>query len=210
MDRIVKNMKITETQLRKFISEEYLRNADENGFSPNLSEGMDWHLREGVSFDRPVYRAGTEKYFALIREAKQLYLEGLYDPQSSFEREMLESDLGEWGMHEGALVPLDFPIQEGSLTEAKYKGKEVELNKPKRGGGGKSYVYVRNPDTGNIKKVSFGSSIPDAMGDSPAAKKRRKAFGDRHDCANKKDKTKSGYWACRATKFFGRDIPGWW
>jgi hypothetical protein len=96
------------------------------------------------------------------------------------------------------------------LPEAKYKGKNVELGKPKRGSGGKAYVYVRDPKSGNVRKVSFGSSMPDAMGDSEAARKRRKSFGDRHDCANKKDRTKAGYWACRSTKFFGRNISGWW
>ena len=52
--------------------------------------------------------------------------------------------------------------------------------------------------------------MPDAMGDSDAHKKRRKSFGLRHNCADKKDKTKPGYWSCRATKFFGRNISGWW
>ena len=42
-----------------------------------------------------------------------------------------------------------------SLSEADYRGKNVELNKPKRGGSKKFYVYVKNPKTGNIKKVSF-------------------------------------------------------
>jgi hypothetical protein len=197
-------VKLTEKTLRRLISEECLRSADAEGLSPRLSEGLQWHFDEGVPFDRPVYRAGTEKYFALMKEARELYRSGFYEPQSSFEIDLLESDLGEWADLEGVKVPLDFPMQ-----EAKYKGKEVELGKPKKGDG-KSYVYVRDPKTGNVKKVSFGSSMPDAMGDSDAARKRRKSFGDRHDCANKKDRTKAGYWACRATKFFGRDIPGWW
>lgn len=205
-------MKITEKELRVAIREEYIRKCDESGASPTLSEGMTWHLKEGVPFDRPVYRVGSEKYFQLIREARDMYLLGLYVPTSNFETDLLESDLGEWGEYEGSTVPLDFPMQEGQefVSEAKYKGKEVELGKPKRGAGGKSYVYVRDPKSGNVRKVSFGSSMPDAMGDSEAARKRRKSFGDRHDCANKKDRTKAGYWACRATKFFGRDIPGWW
>jgi hypothetical protein len=157
-----------------------------------------------------VYRAGTEKYFALIKEAKWLYAGKLYEPQSEFERDLLESDLGEWATYEGQSVPLDFPMKGGDLSEAKYKGKEVELGKPKRGSGGRAYVYVRNPKTGKVKKVSFGSSMPDAMGDSDAARKRRKSFGDRHNCADKDDRTQAGYWSCRATKFFGRNIPGWW
>jgi len=203
-------VKITEKKLRRLISEEFLRACAGDGETPALSEGLRWHLEEKVSFESPVYRAGTEKYFDLMREARWMYREGLYQPQTEFEKDLLESDLGEWIEFEGGLVPLDFPLREGVIFEAKYKGKEVELGKPKRGGGGKAYVYVRNPKTGNVKKVSFGSSMPDAMGDSETARKRRKSFGDRHDCANKKDRTKAGYWSCRSTKFFGRDIPGWW
>ena len=105
-------------------------------------------------------------------------------------------------------------LYEEELDEAEYKGKKVDLNKPKRGGG-KAYVYVNSGKKDKkgrikVKKVNFGSSMPDAMGDSEAHRKRRKSFGARHNCADKKDKTKPGYWSCRATKFFGRDISGWW
>lgn len=200
------------SNLRKLVREEFLRSSDQINKSPTVSSGLKWHVQEGVSFDEPVYRAGSEKYFELMREARALYVLGSYEPNSDFERDLLESDIGEWAMYEGQYVPLDFPMleEEDSLSEAKYRGREVELGKPKRGSGGKAHVYVRDPKSGNVKKVSFGSSMPDAMGDSEAARKRRKSFGNRHDCANKKDRTKPGYWACRSTKFFGRNIPGWW
>lgn len=189
-----------------------------------VTEGTSYHLREGVGIDKPVYRPGTQLFFELIRELRALTESGVRVPRNEWEQELLETDLGNWGVFNGKRVPLDFPflVESGDwhgpcktcasyadLIEAKYKGKEVELGKPKRAGG-KAYVYVRDPKSGNVKKVSFGSSMPDAMGDSDAAKKRRKSFGDRHDCANKKDRTKAGYWSCRATKFFGRNIPGWW
>jgi hypothetical protein len=203
-------VKITEKQLRKIISEEILKSSAASGRAPELFEGVMWHLQEEVPFSSPVYRAGTEKYFLLMKEARALYGSGIYTPKNDFEQDLLESDLGEWGEYEGRRVPLDFPMNDAELNEAEYKGKQVELGKPKRGGGGKSYVYVKDPKTGNVRKVSFGSSMPDAMGDSETARKRRKSFGDRHNCADKKDRTKAGYWACRATKFFGRDIPGWW
>jgi len=204
-------VKILENRLRKFIREEYLRYSDNVNKTPALSEGLRWHIEEEVSFDQPVYRAGSEKYFSLMREARDLYRIGLYRPKNEFEKDLLESDLGEWDLFEGQEVPLDFPMTvNDNLEEAKYKGREVELGKPKRGSGGKAHVYVRDSKTGNVKKVSFGSSMPDAMGDSDAARKRRKSFGDRHQCAKKKDRTKPGYWACRSTKFFGRKIPGWW
>ena len=113
------------------------------------------------------------------------------------------------------MVPLYFPLLVvDELDEAKYKGREVELNEPKRAGG-EAYVYVKTKKKDKkgrykIKKVPFGSSMPDAMGDSDAHKKRRKSYGNRHNCADKDDKTTPGYWSFRATKFFGRDIPGWW
>jgi len=201
-------MKLTKETLRLLIKEELL-NSGLNDIN-TLSEGVRWHINESVSFENAVFRAGTEKYFNLIKEARSIYARGLYIPQTQFEKDMLESDLGDWAQHEGKLVPLDFPLQEGVIFEAKYKGKNVELGSPKRGSGGKAYVYVRDPKTGNVKKVTFGSSMPDAMGDSDTARKRRKSFGDRHNCADKKDRTKPGYWACRSTKFFGRNISGWW
>jgi hypothetical protein len=203
-------VKITEASVRKLVREEFLVAADSMGLSPSISEGIDWHLKENVSFDHPIYRVGTAKYFALIKEARRMFVEGDYTPSNEDERDMLLSNLGEFGVFEGKTVPLDFPMLEESMNEAEYKGREVELGKPKRGSGGKAFVYVRDPKSGNVRKVSFGSSMPDAMGDSDAARKRRKSFGERHKCSKKKDRTKAGYWACRATKFFGRDIPGWW
>jgi hypothetical protein len=191
----------------------------------SIQPGAAWHMGNGVGFDRPVHRPGTDDFFELARTLKALRKGGAYQARSAWEDELLDSDLGEWGEYEGERVPLDYPMLESegdwdgpcevceddeSLKEAKYKGKEVELGKPKRGSGGRAYVYVRDPKTGNVKKVSFGSSMPDAMGDSDAARKRRKSFGNRHNCAKKKDRTQAGYWSCRATKFFGRNIPGWW
>ena len=175
----------------------------------HLDEGVRWHLREGVSFESPIYRPGTFKYFELVRQARSLYRSGAYNPLTEAEVDLLQSDLGDVVLFEGKHVLLDFPMRHSSLGEAKYKGREVELGKPTRGGD-KAHVYVRDPKTGNVKKVSFGSSMPDAMGDSDTARKRRKSFGDRHNCSDKKDRTKAGYWACRSTKFFGRNISGWW
>ena len=43
------------------------------------------------------------------------------------------------------------------IPEAEYRGKKVALNKPKRGGSKKFYVYVKSKK-GNVKKVSFGDT----------------------------------------------------
>lgn len=87
------------------------------------------------------------------------------------------------------------------VEEAEYQGRKVELNKPKRGGTKKFYVYTKNKK-GNVVKVSFGAK--DGGGNLSVKlkdPKARKAFSDRHDCENKKDKTKAGYWACRLPRY---------
>jgi hypothetical protein len=93
-------------------------------------------------------------------------------------------------------------LNKGTLTEAEYQGKKVELGKPKRGGSKKFYVYVKNPKTGKVKKVSFGAK---AGGGNLSVKlkdpKARKAFADRHNCEQKNDKTTPGYWSCRLPRY---------
>jgi hypothetical protein len=79
------------------------------------------------------------------------------------------------------------------------KKKNPPIGKPKRGGSKKFYVYVRNPKTKKIKKVSFGdTSGLSAKINNPEA---RRAFAARHDCKNKKDKTKASYWSCRLPRY---------
>lgn len=203
--------KVKKEELRKRVREAIIRKLSEE----NLSEAVKYHLENKLPVSQNIFRPGSEQFFALFKEVRKLYNEGSYTLQESEKFYILEtSDLGEWGVYEGNKVPLDYPFlyEDEELEEATYQGREVTLGAKgaKRSGDGKAYVYVRDPDSGNIRKVTFGSSMPDAMGDSEAARKRRKNFGDRHNCADKKDKTQAGYWACRATKMFGRDISGWW
>ena len=84
------------------------------------------------------------------------------------------------------------------LKEAKNDNKK--LNKPTRdSSGGKAYkVYVKDPKTGNIKTVRFGSGGLRAKIND---KKARNAFAARHKCSTKKDKTKAGYWSCRLPRY---------
>ena len=101
-------------------------------------------------------------------------------------------------MYEGKKVPLDFIMEEIELEEADKKKKTPPIGKPKRGGSKKFYVYVRKPG-GGIKKVSFGDTTGlSAKINNPEA---RRAFAKRHDCANKKDRTKASYWSCRLPRY---------
>ena len=49
---------------------------------------------------------------------------------------------------------LGFP--ETGLWEAEYRGRKVALGKPMKGDVKKFKVYVKDPKTGNVKKVNFG------------------------------------------------------
>ena len=175
------------------------------------SEGLQMHIDEGIGVEKNLFRPGSEAFFALFREARELYFEGQYTPLNEEEREILEnSDLGEVVRINGEIIPLDFPmLNEATITEAEYKGKKVNIGKPtKNAGGGKKYkVYVKNPKTGNVKKITYGDSKGGLKGNwnNPEA---RKSFAARHNCKDKKDRTKAGYWACRAHKDFGKNVPG--
>jgi hypothetical protein len=92
----------------------------------------------------------------------------------------------------------------GDLDEAKYQGREVALNKPTAGDVKKFKVYVKDPATGNIKKVNFGHGGKTAkrlgqktMRIRKSNPKARKSFRARHNCANPGPKTKARYWSCR-------------
>jgi hypothetical protein len=91
-----------------------------------------------------------------------------------------------------------------------YQGRKVKLNKPKRGGSKKFVVYVKNPKTGNVKKIEFGQP---GMTTGLRDPKRSKSFENRHRCRQKFDKTKAGYWACRIGRYpavTGAPYRTWW
>jgi len=177
---------------------------------PNLQ----YHLDNKLTLSECVYRYSSNSFIQLFAEARQ----ALRDEKIILSKQdivLLETtDIGEYGMYEGQKVPLDLPMEE-SIDEAEYRGKDVPLNKPKRGGSKKFYVYTKNKK-GNVVKVSFGAADG---GQNLSVKlddpKRRKAFADRHNCDQKKDKTKPGYWSCRLTRYakslgMSKNYSGYW
>ena len=87
------------------------------------------------------------------------------------------------------------------LTEAEYQGRKVKLGKPMRGDVKKFKVYVKDPKTGNVKKVNFGhkgKGNEKTMRIKKSDPKRRKSFRARHNCDNPGPRTKARYWSCRA------------
>ena len=92
----------------------------------------------------------------------------------------------------------DDEIRGSKLDENKKKKKDPPIGKPKRGGSKAYYVYVRDPKTKRIKKVSFGSGGLRAKINNPKA---RNAFAKRHRCTTATDKTTARYWSCRLPRY---------
>jgi hypothetical protein len=118
---------------------------------------------------------------------------GVNDPDGTTADDPIGEDSGE---QDG--VPLD-------IDEAEYQGRKVPLGKPMRGDTKKFKVYVRDPATGNVKKVNFGHGGTTAkrLGQKTMKIKksnpaRRKSFRARHNCDNPGPRTKARYWSCRA------------
>jgi len=164
-----------------------------------LSEGLKYHLDNARPLTEHVYRAGSDSYFNLWAEARALYSRNIIEVQGDDLEVLTETDLGHFGLYEGKKVPLDYIFEEQEIDEAEKKKKDPPIGKPKRGGSKKFYVYVRNPKTKKIKKVSFGdtSGLSAKINNSKA----RAAFSKRHDCPNKTDRTKASYWSCRLPRY---------
>ena len=222
-----------------------------------MTENMQYHIDNKKSLTENTFRYGSKAFLDLWAESRYLYSRDAINLSGEDKIIVETTHLGEYGLFEGEMVPLDLIIMEeekveeniidvddkdeifaliskvkqqgllsddtqrmlmqwmshpdaskeaivkvlkqltGTLDEAK-EGKHV-LNKPRRGGSKKFYVYVRNPKTKKIKKVSFGdTSGLSAKINNPEA---RRAFSKRHDCPNKTDKTKASYWSCRLPRY---------
>ena len=197
-----------------------------------LSEGLQYHIDKKVPLFETIYRIGSEKHLALIKEARKMYSRNIIDLCEEDEH-LIKTHLGEFALYEGESVPLDLPMLDESgileeklkgidgkecwkgyklagtkkkdgktvdncvpMEEAEFKGKDVPLGKPKRGGSKAYYVYVKDGD--KVKKVSFGSG---GLRAKIKNKEARNAFAARHNCKDKKDRTTPGYWSCNLPRY---------
>jgi len=218
-----------------------------------LSEGLQYHIDKKIPLFETVYRIGSDKHLALIKEARKMYSRNVIDLCEDDEA-LIKTHLGEFALYEGESVPLDLPmireateykgrklsheeedrldliahkefdcdfkdcsdenkskiwgkrdlvgvkeaLQEAKkeIDEAEFKGKKVALGKPKRGGPKAYYVYVKDGD--KVKKVTFGSG---GLRAKIKNKEARNAFAKRHNCKDKKDRTKAGYWSCNLPRY---------
>jgi len=169
-----------------------------------VSDELKYHIENGLSLTDNIFRMYSESYFNLVNEVRELYNEGRIDLNEE-DILMVESDLGKKVKIGKEYIYLDAPYvyetetEEDILSEAKHRGKNVDLNKPFRTSGGpkKFAVYVKSK-TGGIKKVTFGDP---KLKIKNSNKKASKSFRARHKCSQKKDRTTAGYWSCNVGRY---------
>jgi hypothetical protein len=180
-----------------------------------ISEGLFYHIENNLPLNESIYRPQSMMFLKLFVEARELYDNKRLNLCEADQYYFNETDLGTFGEYNGIKVPLDLPLTEEFLNEVlEEKIKSPALGKPKRGGSKKFYVYVKDPKTKRVKKVSFGMAGGrlKAKLNNPEA---RQAFSKRHDCPNKKDRTKASYWSCRLPRYakllgFKTTFSGFW
>jgi hypothetical protein len=204
-------IRITETQYKNLLSSSVENKGiflKEN--KTTISEGLKYHIDNKIPLLENVYRYGSESFFNLINEVRDLHNEGKVE-LSSLDEELIKTDIGKKVVFEGREVWLDIPMENDEveqLNEVKFRGKEVKTSSPQRSSsGGKAYkVYVSgcakktksNPS--GVKQVRFGSGGLKAKLNNPEAKK---SYNARHGCSKGRhnDKCKAGYWSCRLPRY---------
>ena len=159
-------------------------------YTDRISKAVHYHVENKIPLAENIYRLHSEEFYKLFSEARGLYSEGLLTELNDWDKQLLDTDIGEFGLYENQKVPLDCPIQEEDK-------KDPPLNKPKKGGPKKFYVFVKDGD--KIKKVTWGDTtgLKVKLNDKDA----RKSFAARHKCAQQKDRTSAAYWACNLPRY---------
>ena len=155
------------------------------------SKYPDFDLDKNIKYQDTSISSGMWRYTGKEQGGKGVYRNLSNDQFLGFSSDDFDFFKKHLGSH--------FDMSE-SLNEAKKKKekKDPPIGKPKRGGSKAYYVYVRDPKTKKVKKVSFGSGGLRAKIRNPKA---RKAFAARHKCSSKKDRTKAGYWSCNLPRY---------
>lgn len=106
-----------------------------------LKIAIDHHIKNKIPFTENVFKSQSELSNLLFAEAKFLHATGKYDTDNEFECELLESDIGEFGIYRNKAVPLDIPIECVSGANKKF------------------CVYIKDHTTGKVKKLVFNEDL---------------------------------------------------
>jgi len=195
---------------------DYLIESEYKSVNPVEGDTFVFEFEDGTAVETYILEASANEIVVDANETTYAVMEswfGIFDAlnedqgcSSSCECQRCSAELDE--DQDAAVLAqkeVDNAIVDADLDEAEYQGRKVPLGKPMRGDVKKFKVYVKDPKTGNVKKVNFGhggTSAKRAGQKTMKIKKsnpaRRKSFRARHNCDNPGPRTKARYWSCRA------------
>jgi hypothetical protein len=86
-----------------------------------MTENMQYHIDNKKPLTENTFRYGSKAFLDLWAEARYLYSRNALDVSGIDKEIIVETKLGEYGLFEGQVVPLDMPIlEEGEVNEDKY------------------------------------------------------------------------------------------
>jgi hypothetical protein len=91
-----------------------------------LSENLKYHLDNKLPLTENTFRYGSEAFLNLWAEARYLYLREVINVSDDDKEILLETDLGEYGMYEGEMVPLGLPMLEEGI-DLSVRANEIPL-----------------------------------------------------------------------------------
>ena len=92
-----------------------------------ISEGLRYHIDNGISLRNNVYKTGSKKYLQLFAEARMLYKWGNISLDNDSKHLIENTNVGKFAILEGKKVPLDLHLltEEEDKEEAEF---DVEFN----------------------------------------------------------------------------------
>jgi hypothetical protein len=101
-----------------------------------MTENMQYHIDNKKPLYETTLPYGSKEYLDLWVEARYLYSRGALNVEGIDKEKITETDLGEYGIFEGQLVPLDLPmpeevlLTENNIAELEKIKKEMEALMP--------------------------------------------------------------------------------
>jgi hypothetical protein len=163
--------------------------------SYEISDAIKYHQKNKIPLNECIFRICSEKWDQFFESCRKLHKSGKLTINEEDKFILENMDTGKTGMY-----------YDNDMNEAKYQGKKVSLDSPSRtpSGDSKKYqVYVnsgRKDKDGNTiaKRITWGDPNLKIKNFDDKA---RKSFLARHNCSEKNDKTKAGWWACNVHRF---------
>ena len=169
---------------------------------PNMGGGITVNLKESLNEETVDYDFSKEELIRVIQQLKSgasTEVGMIKAFEKALDRELTDDEIRGFKIDPSKVGRASLEERINTILEAKKKKKkDPPIGKPKRGGPKAYYVYVRDPKTKRIKKVTFGSGGLRAKIRNPKA---RKAFAARHRCKTATDRTTARYWSCRLPRY---------